>query len=243
MNEEKDISDELSITDNISIAVRSYSSLQHLLALIYFSELSHNYENTPLPTDNDDKQEIYINHRSSVMAGIIFSVLFLESNINEFYRDANDFPKDGWVKGLDETLIRRIANIDKTDTNRFSGNGILKKYSLALIICDKHIIDNVDVKILIRLRNFLSHNFPETVIRTEDETKYGNKYLSIKDALNRKYELNKLLPDNILFPDRMLSSGCVKWGFRSVIEFTDIFYERLGLDKPYEHYRTRFNFN
>lgn len=247
MNKEIDITDNIQLQESISIARRTYTSIAHLESIIYFCEHSNNFENTPIPTNNDEHQKLLREHKTCVISGIISSVLFLESNINEFYRDANEYP-DGSVKGLDEIQIKRIANIDKTNTNAFSGDGILKKYTLALTVCDKDIIGfgtNIygNVKIVIQIRNFLTHNFPETVYTNDTTTTYsGDNYSKLTKKLDGKFELNKLLPHNPIFPDRTYSTGCVKWCFKSVIDFADLFYDKLAISKPYDHIRPKFNY-
>lgn len=247
MNKETEITENLQLQESISIARRTYTSLTHLQSIIYFCEYSNNLETTSIPSDNDEHQKLISEHKTFVISGIISSVLFLESNINEFYSDANEYP-DGSVKGLDEIQIKRIANIHKTNTHTFSGDGILKKYALALTVCDKEGIDKSkstyeNVKILIQLRNFLIHNFPETVYTNDTETTYsGDNYSKLLKRLEGKFELNQLLPHNPTFPDRIYSTGCVKWSFKSAINFVDMFYERLGIRKPYEHIRPKFNY-
>jgi len=170
--------------------------------------------------------------------------MFLEANINELFADSHDFKNSGHTRQLSDECNEKIA--DKW-INEISGNSritVIEKYNLFLELCDKdrfepnwHILSNIEL--LRQVRNRLVHYAPETVDFTDPLNNIGSaRYENLESRLrNKNFNLNPLLPNNIFFPDQSMSHGFTKWVITNCIIFADEFFNRLGIDKPYEHVR------
>ncbi len=221
---------------------RSYS-LSHIQHATLFArnsssiEVEHGGDLSGLKFHNDNE--------AFVIAAIFSTVAFLECTMNEFFSEIGnnkDFLK---LYGDDKaTLINRLWNWKYPRTASFP---ILQKYQIALTLCDKEPFDTgcspyQFVELLIKLRNYLIHAEPEdiTLFTVGEIEPHENSFDKLSGGLMGKFPTNKLFENtsNPFFPDKCLGHGCVEWGIKSSLEFTDEFFARIGLVPPYEPMRS-----
>jgi len=151
----------------------------HSKAIQYFAknyiESSMIFSRNARIVEMKDSHDYYdkSSHHAYVIGSILFSALYLESTINEFYinvTDFIDFKTD--KKAKNKKIINEFWN-----SGKFANYSTLDKYQYALILmeCDKFnetINPFQNIKILISLRNYLVHYKPEWVeMKTNDDDK------------------------------------------------------------------------
>ena len=241
----------LQARESIRVVSREYLSIYYIQAASYFAKHSFNLEHSPLPTENQELQRICLLHKTYVISSILTSVCFLESTINELFKDCSERPNDPNVNvyNLDKNSKQEIADIyneTKLFNNRkFRFHSVLTKFNIFLSSNNKREFDENFVIYnnamhLIYLRNTLVHYKPVWI----DFTDPGNNIISdirvdelITFLLDKRFNLNPLLPQNPVFTDRILSYGCADWSVKICLNFTDRFFKILNIDVPYEHVR------
>ena len=97
---------------------------------------------------------------------------------------------------------------------------------------------NKEALLLTQLRNDLIHFEPEWVEHATEENDEGLSKLA--QGLKGRFAINPLTgAGNPFYPAKCLGHGCVQWAVQSSIQFTDDFYNRLGMKIRYEHVRDR----
>ena len=175
------------------------------------------------------------NHQANVIGSVLFSVLYLESTINEFYinvTDYIDFNSD--KKAKNKKIINEFWN-----SGKFVNFSILEKYQYALILmdCDKFnvtVSPYQNINILISLRNYLVHYKPDWVELKNDE---NNKVqiVNLEKKLIGKFDINKIAKVyNDFFPNKYLGYGCTEWAISNSIQFVNDFYNKLDSEYIYK---------
>ncbi|MCZ6865375.1 MAG: hypothetical protein O7D98_07145 [Candidatus Dadabacteria bacterium] len=209
----------------LTIKSRAYFSAYHFKAAKHFLDLATEIEDQDGPIFN-------INHRAYIHNSVLSSVAFLEAAINELFQDAYD-EHQIYINSLAPTVIQELATYWANTEMKGKHKPTLVKYKQALIISDseKMIEDEnpyEDTRLLIELRNFLTHYKPKSV--------GGDSSHKIEDILKGKFGLNKKYEKsgNPDFPDKMLGKECAKWGLTSVENFADEFFRRIDIQPNYQ---------
>jgi len=244
----------LQASESIKVVSREYLSIYYIQSASYFAKQSFNLEHSPLPTENQELQRICLLHKTYVISSILTSVCFLESTINELFKDCSERPNDPNVNiyKLDKNSKQEIADIyneTKLFNNRkFRFHSVLTKFNIFLSSNNKREFDENFVIYnnamhLIYLRNTLVHYKPVWI----DFTDPDNNIISdirvdelITLLLDKRFNLNPLLPQNPVFTDRILSYGCADWSVKSCLNLADRFFKILDINIPYEHVRCNF---
>lgn len=227
-----------------SLAIKNYLSTYHILAAAYFSRQSAQIEKKKDTISSAYNDGSALEHRALIMACIASSVAFLESTINELFADAADsIHKSQHAKELDENTQRLMASL--WDVENFGrSTSTLDKYQTVLRLAEKKKFDKgrnpfQDAKILIDLRNALSHFKPEWV-QTNDGNAGQKAPHSLECKLKGKFPLNPFLTDaRPLFPTKCMSHGCAQWAVNSAISLATDFHKRMTMSNTLDPFRTR----
>lgn len=218
----------------VRAVLRAYFSRYHLRAAIYFGKRSEEIEEMgkgPLQGDYS------VEHRSFVIAAIMFSVAFLEASINELFRDASDHHKGSHqehMKELQQEDIGRLAEFRSLQKKPFKGT--LDKYDTALDLLGKTAFDKgigayQGAQCLIDLRNALVHAEPKS--RPVGGTGNKKEVNHLESALRGRFKENQRTGDgNPWFPDKCLGAGCAQWTVDVSCTFSREFFKRMGLIDP-----------
>jgi hypothetical protein len=230
MNFNLNIEDNLRIEDDLNIKTKIFFSKSYIESSMIFSRNAKVVESKE-SHDYFDKS----NHHANVVGSILFSVLYLESTINEFYiniADRFNFGPD--IKPINKEKIVKFWSTDKG-----SSYSILEKYQSALTFmeCDKFIESKnpfQNVKILISLRNYLVHYKPEWGEVKENEND-SVELANLQKKLVGKFQIRNISGlENEYFPNKYLSYGCTNWVISNSIQFVNDFYENLGIEYIYK---------
>lgn len=213
--------------ESVKISSRTYFSSYHLWAAKEFSENARNIEGSFSGNPKFD-----IRHRAFVTNSILSSVAFAEAAINEVFQDAAD-GHSSYISKLPENQIEILSDYwNMTEMKNKSHISTLDKYQLALRFCGVPPFDTgqnpyQDAYTLIRLRNALVHYKPES-ISVDDPHRLSKQLVS-------KFPENKLMGNsrNPFFPDRCLGYGCTKWASSAIEDFTDSFFDAIGIIPNY----------
>ncbi len=211
--------------------MRVYYSMYHHWSARHFAALAKQIE------DAGGKARFDIKHRSYVTASIFAAVSFLESAINELFKDAWDESKERlkeseYVNSLPPNVLQALAaewgSTEAVNKHSYS----LGKFNVALAAAGQTEFDEgqqpyQDANLLIKLRNTLVHFKPETLGGTDEH--------QLDRKLRGKFALNKLMDGtgNPPFPDKWLGFGCCEWAVSSTESFADEFFSRMGLAPKY----------
>jgi hypothetical protein len=160
-------------------------------------------------------------------------VAFLEAAINELFDDITD-RHPGYIDPLSEETGRLLAGLwDEGERQTVERWPVLEKYRVALLCSGSTAFDKgappyQDAKLLIDLRNDLTHARPETR-NTGDVDK-------LSKALRPRFQPNRLMQNsaNPYFPDHCLGAGCATWAVASARAFADDFFSRLKVQPNYQ---------
>jgi|ERR1700686_2051110 len=219
--------------ERIAVRSRTYLSLAHLPAAALFARKAGHLETAD--KTGADLNQLLSEQASYVLASIVCSTCFLEAQINEFFDDAaND--QYGMAGGLDERVRRGLASVSDGGARRLS---FINKYQVALAIAGKEPFPAgarpyQDANLLRDLRNFLVHYVPETIVAFSTLKDLEVTVHSLEKKLASKFPVNRLAP-GLTFPQRLLGHGCAAWAVASSLDFSDEFFRRLDLPRPYEH--------
>ncbi len=208
--------------------MRAYFSTYHLWASQEFANRSLSIE-----AAHSGPARFDLEHRALTMAAIAEAGAFLESSINELFKDSAE-NHCSYLGGLTNQAIDAL----RTQWADWHSKGrttlpTLKKYDAAIVCCGLSPMNNgvapvQDAAEVLRLRNALMHSTPEWVAADESHA---------FDNLKSKFPKNALMhgAGNAFFPDKCLGAGCALWAATSVRAFADHFHALLGT-KP--HYQT-----
>lgn len=211
-----------------NVLMRVYFSSYHLWGAEHFARLAKEIEDA-----HTGKPEFSIRHRAYVTNAVLSAGAFLEAAINEVFDDVAD-KAPSYVGSLSAESARLMAGLwDERERQTVERWPILDKYRVALLCADCLALDKSaqpyqDAKLLIDLRNDLTHARPET--RTTDDVDKLSK------ALMTKFKPNRLMENsaNPYFPDHCLGTGCAVWAVSTVRTFADEFFSRLQMQPHYQ---------
>ena len=211
-----------------AVAMRVYFSSYHLWAAEHFARLAKEIENS-----HAGKPQFNIVHRAYVTNAVLSAAAFLEAAINEVFDDIAD-KEPGYVDPLTAETARLLAGLwNEREQQTVERWPILEKYRVALLCSGNTAFDKgaqpyQDAKLLIDLRNDLTHARPETR-NTGDVDK-------LSKALMPKFQPNRLMNNaaNPYFPDHCLGAGCALWATASARAFADQFFGRLKMNPNYQ---------
>lgn len=224
--------------DNISIHTKSYLSIQFIQTAAFFCrkafEIEANYEGT-------FSNQLNTEHKGYVISSVLLSVNFLEASINEFFSLVNDLNSNN---KLEKQNLELMQSLWEKGIPRTANYRILEKYQIALVLNKKSTFsENIqpyqDCNLIIKLRNALVHYEPEWMLAYTDYTDQVFNEHKFQKMLVNKFKLNPLTGEsNPFYPDKCLSHGCAEWVLKSVIKFTEAFYDSIGIDCPYSHVKS-----
>jgi hypothetical protein len=213
-----------------TVMMRSYLSSHHLWAARHFTRLAKEIED-----GHSGRPEFNITHRAFVVNAILSAVGFLEGAINELFDDVAD-EHPSYIDPLPEECCRLLIGFWNGHTGRSVEQWpVLDKYRVALLCAGKAAFEKgrqpyQDAKMLIDLRNKLTHSRPETQSSDED------KLDKFQIGMSAKFESNRLMKNaaNPYFPDHCLGAGCANWAVNTVSTFADEFFDRLNITPNYQ---------
>lgn len=230
----------------ISLKVKNYLSLYHILAAAYFARQCFTIELRPDLISSKYDDSTAIEHRALVMACIASSVSFIEATINEVFSDAADnVHKSEHIKQLSTETQELLARLWAIESYPRSAS-TLEKYQAALKLGNKPMFDKgrnpfQDARSLIDLRNALVHFKPEWVSASTGKLDQEELHI-LENKLKNKFTLNPFLKDRRpLFPTLCMSHGCAKWAVDSAVNFTEKFYREMGMTDPIDSIRALMN--
>lgn len=193
-------------------------------------ELNDNYE-----------EETFIKHRALCINAVFSATSFLEALINELFMDSKD-NRAGLVRDITDEQIKALSEMWDLGIPRTANYNILEKYQIALTLLKKGKINLGEdpaqsVSLIIKLRNSLTHYEPEWISTSSDDEELI-KIHKMEKLLRGRFELNNFTgKENPFFPDKCLSYGLVNGIIRKVIDFSDLFFIKIGIIPPYEKVR------
>lgn len=219
------ITEALSATDTINVAVRSNLSVTHILSAAMFSRAVGAIE-----TANAEKAfgDFWEDIQANATATILTSVAALESYANELFVDhAEVFPELRF-----DIMAKRWELYEQKP--------ILKKYDFALLLRQGNAFDRgaspyQDIAALIMLRNALVHYKPEWSNEQVEHAKVSN-------ALNNRAVKSSYFSRNdSLFPCAWVSHGTTCWAVKSVTSYIDDFEKKARLESRLAPFMDRLN--
>jgi hypothetical protein len=108
---------------------------------------------------------------------------------------------------------------------------ILEKFEFALLLGEKPSINKgaapyQDVKIVIDLRNALVHFKPEWDTQAD-------RHLKLSRKLQNKFHPSPFLNDDLIFPRRWATHGCMRWAVQTCLDFAAEFERLSNLPQKY----------
>jgi hypothetical protein len=232
-------------TGHVQAVSRHNLSSNHLWAASHFAflagEIEHRYEKAAW---GEALMPFYREHQAYVTGCVTSTSSFLESLINEMFKDAED--RSPRLGSIDHKFIEIISGLWSVEHFR-SHAKILEKYQtyLCLTSSDTFSTDGYpyrDVKLMLDIRNSLVHFKPEygsSELDQDDTQRDPHKKLT--RSLRGKFSHNKIgglaSTGNPFFPMKCLGFGCAEWSVRSAISFVDEFCLRLGVTSPIDGIR------
>jgi hypothetical protein len=145
---------------HIVAEMRSHLSSWYLWGAKHFAYMANEVE------DQADAREL---NRAYVTNAVFSSVAFLEAAINEVYGDVVD-GYEPYIKALSDETKARLSGLWRAEESIEKGR-LLHKYQAALECADKSLFDKgvhpyQDAKLLVKLRNKLTHAQPTTSANT-----------------------------------------------------------------------------
>jgi hypothetical protein len=216
--------------------LRNYHSHFHVYSAFFFAKASSNIEQE-YGSANVVPFDRIAEHRANVTGAVFAATAFLEATINELFADAADeHPNNIWQLGFE--VLTRLASLWEVEYfERYAR--LMEKFQTALKMAGKEQFNTgerhyQDVKLVIELRNTLTHYKPETTFSNSMDT---NK---LEKSLRGKFPINPLVPNEVpFFPDKCLGYGCAKWACESSLAFADEFFSRMGLTPVYTSVRSQ----
>jgi hypothetical protein len=208
---------EATATVTVTAILRVNLAVQHLLAAARFSREVGKLENQH---KGEQWGEFWESLFHPAIACILTTVASLEAYANELFSDRNTlFP---------EYSSELMHNLWET----YEQKPILEKFEFALLLLRKPKMDRgaqpyQDIKVLIELRNALTHFKPEWVNEADEHAKISAK-------LAPKIKGSPFLSTSeLLFPRRWAGHSCTSWAVSSAIAFAKDFERLAGLPAKY----------
>lgn len=209
------------------VGMRLYFSTYHLWAAKDFAK-----EASTIEAAHTGEAQFDIRHRALVMSSIIEAGAFLESVINELFKDCFD-GYEVYLLGLSKSQIGLLGEQwARWHEKGRSAPPTLEKFDAALKCCciesfGRDRTPYQDAKLGLLIRNALIHSTPESLFSGE-----GHRF----DSLKSRFPSNSLMSGsgNAYFPDKCLGAGCAHWACLSMRAFADAFFEKLTVKPNYQ---------
>lgn len=170
-------------------------------------------------------------YRYYAMSSVIASFSFVDACINELIHKGitteDGGPRVNLEHGAALDIIQNhtYVNLDMM--------GTLDKYELMLAIADQEQFNThgqmyENITLVNNLRTALIHHKPQF-----DTISADNIEQFMGDKLHSKFETNPFVSGGLFFPYQCMSFGCAKWAIESCLNFTEDFYSRVDVNKPY----------
>ena len=137
-----------------------------------------------------------------------------------------------YIKSLSDGTKVRLSALWRAGESIEKGS-VLHKFQTALECADKPLFDKgaqpyQDAKLLVKLRNKLTHAHPITRVTGEMN--------SFELELRRKFADNRHMAKfgNPYYPDKCLGFECARWSALTAEKFADAFFERLAVEPNYQ---------
>jgi hypothetical protein len=225
------------------LAMRSYLSFYHIQTAAFFARQSAVMEKEHGGKSWGEvwNSGAFAEHRAYVTGAVFAAAAFLETTINELFKDAVEEHSGGPVTQLPESVRSLIAERWRQGVDRFDS---LSKYQTALILARQDpfptgVQPYQDLRLLTNFRNRLIHFEPETITAGEPEEQAT--FHKVEQQLAGKFPPNPLIPEdsrNPVYPDKCLSHGCAKWAVESALRFADDFCSRMKITPRHDPYRS-----
>lgn len=216
--------------------VTMFISPDHLQAADFFIQQAKDIENThdneSIPQTGEMSKAAYRSYCTSAITSV---VAFLDSTINELYVAMSNVGGEQRYS-VDDS---RFWELIESDIGKSARNAsVLGKYNNMLLLAGKDEISLGEdpgqaASYVCWLRNKYMHYEPkdvEIVGKTETGGEYG-----FEESLRNRFDLNPYTGDgNPFFPDQCQSRGCAVWSVKKSLAFTEKFFERMGIDRPYD---------
>jgi hypothetical protein len=208
----------LGMTVTITAKTRVNLAVQHMLAAARFSREVRQLEEQHKEEQFSEFWESILHHAT---ACVLTTVASLEACANELFSDRSSlFP---------DYSPELMNNLWET----YEQKPILQKFEFALLLLRKPVMDSgagsyQDIKVLIELRNALTHFKPEWMNEATEHAKISAKLVS-------KIDGGPFLPaSELLFPRRWAGHSCTSWAVSSAIAFANDFERLAGLSAKYK---------
>lgn len=164
-------------------------------------------------------------HRALVLGGVFMVVASLEASLNELVAEVED--KSTRLVGALLSNPDGVAALQAAWPKLERKSLVVKHQRLLGMFgasaLEEHSATVKDIACLVSLRNALVHFRPEWLNKRVEHKR-------LEEELDGLFELNPLLPSgSIWFPNRCLSSDCLRWACDSVKHFSKTVCERLSI--------------
>jgi len=225
MGRDVTMNDRATTTDAALVIVRPYLSTTHLHSAVRSARAARDLEES-----GKAFTEVFAAYLSAVTTSVVMAVAFLEAMINELYLDIVE-GRATYTGPLTAQAKDTLASLwDTADLDRLS---ILSKYETMLVVAADERWDRgrqpyQDAKLLVALRNVLTHFTPKSLA--------GDRQYEIAEKLEHKgFPHNQLLSpgSDPVIPTYLLSAGCAEWAKDSALALADDFSTRLKIRPVY----------
>lgn len=219
------------ITMQARATVRAYFSLQALLAATRSASTAEELEDAH-PGDWADPH--VGEHLQAVTSAVIYSAIFLEALVSEWFTDAAEQepgPGTARLEGIDARTKKLMKGW--WDATEGRGSSPLERHQMALLFADQPQLAAGEwpyqpAKALLTLRNEVIHFHPHT-IATEPEGK-------LVKQLRQYIEPNQMLAEPTLYwPYGLLSASCARWATDTALAFSREMCARLHVEPYFDH--------
>jgi hypothetical protein len=219
-----DILGEVDVTADAE--TRHNLALQHLWNARHAARMCSECEAHLIANGNHE-----INHelRGHAMTAVISAAAFLESLVNEVFRDAVD--KDAGrgaprLNPLSNEAVGTMAELWK-GADSIGMTAVLLKYQIALTSAGQPLLSSgaepyQSAHLVKVLRDKVMHFKPEW---------QGDKEHSIEKQLRPKFPENQQVTAGPWYPNQALGANCAHWAWTSSVKFVDDWWQRMGLEK------------
>lgn len=240
--------------DDVRILVRVSLSITHIQSAALISRLGHAVEQQFAGTYNVNLDE---QNQAYAIAAIFGATSFLEATVNELFSDAASQPNNTRFQGIPANQVTQLARYvnSRHDWETFKqgknrayrtagtfGNEILNKLQFATVSLGQPELTETDpeftdARLLIDVRNKLTHFEPETVAVHDSEGPVTLQQIS--QRLAGKFAENPfaVAGGHTMFPNLYLSHGASQWSVLRAFAIADKFFDHVHLPRPYDHVR------
>ena len=217
--------------------VTSFISTSHLQAADFFLQQSKDIEdahdNDSIPQTGQMSKAAYRSYCTSAITSV---VAFLDSTINELYVNMSGPGGEQHYPQINDSRFWGLIDSDVGETA--SRDSVLGKYNNMLLLAGKNEISLGEdpgqaARYVCWLRNKYLHYEPKNV-EIVGKTETGGEY-GFEESLRNRFDLSPFTGDgNPFFPDQCQSCGCAEWSIKRSLAFTEEFFDRIGIDRPYD---------